>query len=194
MTTKTEIRRRMRRRRRALSGDERARAAWALAGALGQLNAFRAARRIAVFAASDGEIDLGCAMRRYPVKSYFLPVVPPRGRRRMLFARIEDDTTFKTNRYGILEPDVPVASLATAHALDLVLAPLVAFDRRGGRLGMGGGYYDATFEFLASRKCWREPELVGVAFSFQEVPRIEREPWDIPLAAIVTDAGAITIS
>lgn len=194
MTSKQDIRRRMRRRRRALSAAERSRAAVRVAAVLDGLGAFRAAGRVAVFAASDGEIDLRLATRRFRAKRYYLPVVPPAGRRRMRFAPLTAGMSFKKNRYGILEPDVPAARLATARELDLVLAPLVAFDRRGGRLGMGGGYYDATFEFLASRTRWHRPRLVGVAFAFQEVPAIERDPWDIPLSAVVTDAGAIQIS
>lgn len=181
----------MRRRRRALSRDERTHASRALAGVLEGLHEFRAARRVAVFAANDGEIDLAPTTGCHPTKSYFLPVVPPPGRRRMLFARVGRDTSFTRNRYGILEPQVPVASLMTARELDLVLAPLVAFDRHGGRVGMGGGYYDATFEFLATRSRWCEPKLVGVAFAFQEVAHIEREPWDIPLSAIATELGVV---
>ena len=133
-------------------------------------------------------------MADYPGKKYSLPVIPPPGRRRMRFARLGPDTSFTKNRYGILEPDVPAGSLATALELDVVLVPLVAFDRRGGRLGMGGGYYDATFAFLASRTCWHEPKLVGVAFSFQEVPHIDSDPWDIPLSAVVTERGAVSIT
>lgn len=194
MTSKHDIRRRMRRRRRALPTEERIRASTAVAGVLGHFNVFRAARRIAIFAANDGEIDLTTAVRRYASKRYYLPVVPSPGRLRMCFADLRPGTSFKRNRYGILEPDVDAAFLATAHELDLVLAPLVAFDLRGGRLGMGGGYYDATFEFLASRKHWHQPKLVGVAFSFQEVEHIEREPWDIPLTAVVTERGATIFS
>lgn len=194
MTSKNDIRRRMRRLRRALSPGDRVRASAAVAGVLGCFNAFRAARRVAIFAANDGEIDLSAAVRRYTSKRYFLPVVPPAGRRRMQFAPIGPGTSFKRNRYGILEPEVGARSLVSARQLDLVLAPLVAFDRRGGRLGMGGGYYDVTFEFLASRNHWHRPRLVGVAFSFQEVEHIEREPWDIPLSAVVTERGTIIIS
>jgi 5-formyltetrahydrofolate cyclo-ligase len=156
-------------------------------------NVFRAARRVAIFSASDGEIDLEPAVRYHRDKKYYLPIVPPVGRRHMRFARVRENTSFRKNRYGILEPDVPTASLVTARALDLVLAPLVAFDRDGGRLGMGGGYYDATFSFLAARTRWRQPFVVGVAFSFQEVPRIERDDWDIPLAAVVTENGLIRV-
>jgi len=194
MSSKSQIRRRVRRQRRALSYDERARAAVRVASALGALHVFVAARRVAVFAANDGEIDLRATMERYRAKKYYLPVVPPPGRRRMRFARIEPGVSFRRNRYGILEPDVPAERLATALELDLVLAPLVAFDRRGGRLGMGGGYYDATFSFLASRSCWQRPRLVGVAFSFQEVPHIDRDPWDIPLSSVVTERGPVAIT
>lgn len=164
-----------------------------VAAVLGRFNVFAAARRIAIFAANDGEIDLEPAMRYHLGREYYLPVIPPVGRRRMRFARVGQDTSFRRNRYGILEPDVPARSLVTALELDLVLAPLVAFDRGGGRLGMGGGYYDATFAFLASRSCWHEPKMVGVAFSFQEVPNIDRDPWDIPLCAVVTERGVISI-
>lgn len=193
MTSKQEIRRRIRRRRRTLPADERTRANRRVAAVLGRMSVFRAARRIAIFAANDGEIDLRRAADCHPAKEYFLPVVPPPGRRRMQFARFGPGTSFKPNRYGILEPDAGPGSLVSARNLDLVLAPLVAFDRRGGRLGMGGGYYDATFDFLAFRTRWRAPKIVGVAFSFQEVPLIERDPWDIPLSGVVTDRGTISI-
>lgn len=194
MTSKQDIRRRMRRKRRAVSREDRARATRRLAAALGRLRLFMAARHVAVFLPNDGEIDLERATRRYGSKHYYLPVVPAPGRRRMRFARLDAGTSFRENRYGILEPQVPAASLVTARQLDLVLAPLVAFDRSGGRLGMGGGYYDATFEFLSSRARWQRPRLVGVAYSFQEAADIDRDPWDIPLSAVVTEQGAIHFS
>lgn len=194
MSSKKEIRRRVRRQRRALSADDRKRAAAGVSAVLGRLNVFTAARRVAVFAANDGEIDLWPAMRYHAGKEYYLPIVPPPGRKRMRFAKLAADTSFRKNRYGILEPETPAGSQATALELDLVLAPLVAFDRRGGRLGMGGGYYDATFAFLASRRRWHEPKLVGVAYSFQEVPHIDRDPWDVPLSAVATERGAFWVS
>lgn len=193
MPAKPEIRRQIRRRRRALSKAERQSASVRITAILGRLHLFSAARRIAVFAANDGEIDPGPAMRYHAGKQYYLPVIRPDGRRRMRFARVGPETTFRNNRYGIPEPDVPARQLVTALELDLVLAPLVAFDRDGGRLGMGGGYYDETFAFLASRENWHRPKLVGVAFSFQEVPHIVRDPWDIPLSAVITERGVVAV-
>lgn len=194
MTGKKDIRRQIRRQRRALPARDRAVAAARITAFLYRSNVFRAARRVAIFAASDGEIDLSRAVRHYGSKDYYLPVVPSAGGRQMRFAGVGAGTSFRKNRYGILEPDLPAASLVTARELDLVLAPLVAFDRLGGRLGMGGGYYDATFSFLASRARWQQPKLMGVAFSFQEVPHIERDDWDIPLSAVVTENGLIQVS
>ncbi|MBS1269709.1 MAG: 5-formyltetrahydrofolate cyclo-ligase [Gammaproteobacteria bacterium] len=184
----------MRRQRRALTSEERSRAADRLTVSLGKLNVFSAARRVAIFAAIDGEIDLSVAVQHYKNKNYFLPVLPTPGKRRMQFAEVRPRASFKRNRYGILEPDVPAAFLVSAKELDSILAPLVAFDRRGGRIGMGGGFYDATLDFLATRSCWHHPKLVGVAFSFQEVPHIDREPWDIPLSCVVTEGDTIRIS
>jgi 5-formyltetrahydrofolate cyclo-ligase len=69
-----------------------------------------------------------------------------------------------------------------ATCLDVLVMPLVAFDRRGTRLGMGGGYFDRALAGAASR-----PLRVGVGFDFQEVNEIPAEPWDVPLALIVTD-------
>ena len=67
---------------------------------------------------------------------------------------------------------------------DLILMPLLGFDKHGTRLGYGGGYYDRTLAHLPKR-----PRLVGFAFARQEVDHIPREPHDVPLDAIVTELG-----
>jgi len=62
--------------------------------------------------------------------------------------------------------------------------PLLGFDKRGTRLGYGGGYYDRTLGTLSKR-----PRLVGIAFAIQELPEIPREAHDVPLDMIVTEDG-----
>jgi 5-formyltetrahydrofolate cyclo-ligase len=70
----------------------------------------------------------------------------------------------------------------------VLIVPLLAFDRRGFRLGYGGGFYDRTLERLRQR----HPVLaVGFAFAAQEVPEVPTENTDQPLDAIVTDQGVI---
>ena len=72
---------------------------------------------------------------------------------------------------------------------DLILIPLVAFDRSGARLGYGRGFYDRAIAVLHAHG--RRPRLVGIAFSVQEVPRIPREPHDIRLDFIVTETETL---
>lgn len=71
---------------------------------------------------------------------------------------------------------------------DVVITPLVAFDRKGYRLGYGGGFYDRSFEELISVK----PVIaVGFAYAAQELPRVPTEPTDHKLNAMVTEAEVL---
>lgn len=89
-----------------------------------------------------------------------------------------------------VEPDLQGCSapLAQAQAVtpDLIFTPLVAFDRSGGRLGQGGGYYDRTLGALAGRS---RPAFIGLAFAGQETPRIPSELHDQKLDGILTERG-----
>jgi 5-formyltetrahydrofolate cyclo-ligase len=70
---------------------------------------------------------------------------------------------------------------------DLVIVPLLAFDRRGDRLGQGGGHYDRTLAALRGEPS--PPAFVGLAYSGQERGDLPREPHDQPLDGILTEAG-----
>ena len=93
------------------------------------------------------------------------------------------------NHLGILEPHG--TSSTSARWLDLVLTPLVGFDHRGMRLGMGGGFYDRTFAFRNIHSSWRRPRLIGVAYAFQQLPSIEPAAHDVRLDAVVTEKGVV---
>lgn len=83
--------------------------------------------------------------------------------------------------FGTLAP----SELAPQVEPDVILMPLLGFDKRGTRLGYGGGYYDRTLERLS-----RRPRLIGLAFAAQELEDIPREAHDVPLDTIVTEHGA----
>jgi 5-formyltetrahydrofolate cyclo-ligase len=68
-----------------------------------------------------------------------------------------------------------------------MLLPLVAFDKNGNRIGMGGGFYDHTLAYLNIRKVWRKPKLIGLAHELQKVKQLQSNPWDIPLDGVVTE-------
>lgn len=185
---KTDLRRIMRRRRRALSPAQQKQAARQLFRRVATSSLFRFSKRIAFSLANDGEIDpyllLREAQRRG--KRCYLPVLHPVGPARLQFREWEKGHPLHKNRFGIPEPRASKRS--APRALSLVLMPLVAFDAQGNRLGMGKGYYDRTFAFLG-RSVSRLPRLIGLAHECQRVEKLELEPWDLPLEAIVTDAA-----
>ena len=148
------------------------------------------ARRVGLYLPQGGEFDTrplleqALCMRR----ACYLPVLPRRGRV-MRFGRVVRHARMKKNRYGIPEPFD--AKPLRARQLDLLLMPLVGFDDRGYRLGMGGGYYDATLAFMRHRRLWRKPRLVGVAYTCQRVEALPHDPWDMPLDAVLTERGLL---
>lgn len=82
--------------------------------------------------------------------------------------------------FGTLAPD----ELAPHAEPDVILMPLLGFDKQGTRLGYGGGYYDRTLMGLNKR-----PKLIGFAFAVQQFEYIPREAHDVPLDAVVTEKG-----
>ena len=103
----------------------------------------------------------------------------------MRFAELEPGAALSANFFGIMEPNL--GAKIDPRELDLVLTPLVAFDDRGVRLGVGRGYYDRTFKFLRHRSHWRRPKLLGVAYELQRVGPLTPSSWDVPLWGVVTE-------
>ena len=91
------------------------------------------------------------------------------------------------NRFAIPEPVPRRRPPHHARQLDLLLVPLVAFDARGNRLGMGGGYYDRTLAYLGHRTHWRRPRVVGLAHALQRVDALPKNAWDIPVDGVITE-------
>jgi 5-formyltetrahydrofolate cyclo-ligase len=108
-----------------------------------------------------------------------LPAVTERGRP-LVFRAWSPGEDLQPGWYGIPCP----AGSAPECRPDVVLVPLLAFDRRGHRLGHGAGFYDRTLEELRRHG----PALaVGIGFAVQELAHLPAEPHDQPLDWIVTD-------
>ena len=181
-----QLRSELRAKRRAVPVERRVAADRAIQARIRELPEFRSAQHIAVFLAFDGEPTLAplidTARRRG--KRLYAPVL--RGMT-MTFRELKAAGRLDTNFFGILEPEL--GCRIDARQLDLVLTPLVAFDDRGIRIGVGRGYYDRCFRFLRHRTRWRKPKLFGVAYELQRVPALAANAWDVPLAGAVTEAG-----
>ncbi|MGI3743976.1 MAG: 5-formyltetrahydrofolate cyclo-ligase [Janthinobacterium lividum] len=187
--SRPQLRRLLRHNRRALSPAEQRQAAKGLYRQLAQNPLFRRARHVSLYLPMDGEIDprllLRAAQKRG--KTTYLPVLSAWPRTKMVFQRVRPGEKFKPNRFRIPEPRINARRQRKIWTLDLVLMPLVGFDPEGGRLGMGGGFYDRSLAYLARRKAWRKPVLLGLAHECQKVAKLAVASWDVPLAGTVTD-------
>lgn len=199
MTAPAEIRSEMRARRRALAESARATLSAQLTRNVVRTPLFLCSQRIACYLPNDGEIDTHHIIRRIwsMKKKCFLPVLSTLHHNRLWFAPYrkmgrkmgQKMGKLMKNSFGIDEPIVPPGQILPAKYLDLVLVPLVAFDDSGGRLGMGGGFYDRTFAFRAQRRFWHKPRLIGIAYEFQRVGALPRRAWDVPLDGIITESA-----
>ncbi|WP_163830968.1 5-formyltetrahydrofolate cyclo-ligase [Spartinivicinus ruber] len=184
------LRNQLRRARRALTYQQQRLAGQRLLKILLRRQEFLKAKHIAVYLANDGEINPRQIIEAAwsMGKTCYLPVLHPIYHNRLWFLRYQPTTKLAPNRFNILEPTVSNGQVKSAWAMDLVLLPLVGFDQQGGRLGMGGGFYDRTFEFILKSPRKPRPKLVGLAHECQRVNKLPIASWDIPLAGIASDA------
>jgi len=140
------------------------------------------AKNIALYLAFDGEISTKPLINQLwqQGKHVYLPVLHPFVHGHLLFLRYLPDTPMKANKFGILEPYLNVKSVLPIEQLDIIFTPLVAFDKLGNRLGMGGGFYDRTLQNSQHRFI-----TVGLAHQCQQVEALPIESWDIPLEHIL---------
>jgi 5-formyltetrahydrofolate cyclo-ligase len=189
MDARQQLRKRLREQRRSLPAHERKRCSQQLAKNFARTKLFRNSKHIAFYLANDGELDLLPLMQiAWRMKKHcYLPILSPAFQQHMLyFAHYRKGDPLSLNQFAIAEPRVSPRHWRAGRRLNLVLTPLVAFDARGNRLGMGGGYYDRTFSYLRNHHRWRRPRLAGIAYDFQQIDHLESASWDVPLSVIAT--------
>ena len=118
-------------------------------------------------------------------KSVIVPRCMP-GAHNLSGIRIHSLDELKLSKFGVMEPDYDPAKEVNPDRLDMVIVPLLAFDRNGGRIGFGAGYYDSL---LSRCNCLS----VGFAYAFQEVEYIPIEKHDRKLTIIITEKEIIRI-
>jgi 5-formyltetrahydrofolate cyclo-ligase len=185
---KQALREIIRSKRRHLSKEEQEMKAKALISVLATVPEYTISQKIAAYWPIECEISpiplLGHAMKKG--KHCYLPILHPLNQKQLWFVEYKAEDPLTPNRFGIPEPSLNGKKLISARNLEVVFVPLVAFDAKGKRLGMGQGYYDATFAFLKNRP-FKKPLLIGLAYEFQEVSDLPIEAWDIPLYGIATE-------
>lgn len=191
-SARRELRASLRKRRRSVSPEERLAAARQVASHVDHAFPLRAGRRVALYSPLDDELDTTplLSLARERGCEIFLPRIDDYRATRMSFRR--ETATLTRNRFGISEPDA--GQSLGSRWFDIVFVPLVAFDTRGMRLGMGAGFYDRALAWRRARTAWRGPRLIGLAYAFQQLPSIAAAAHDVRLDAVVTQQGVIRCS
>jgi 5-formyltetrahydrofolate cyclo-ligase len=186
--TKTGLRRQLRAARASVTAETRRKAATLIVRLALRAGWLRQGRRIGFYMPAKGELDITELLTRAMAMrvNCFLPVVPQARQRTLGFTRMTGRADWTHNRYGIPEHAVWRPKIR-ARRLDILFLPLLGFDQQGYRMGMGGGYYDASLAFLRHRKCWQRPYLIGIAFEAQRLTALPVDPWDVPLDAVLTE-------
>jgi len=189
---KEALRRRLIAERNKISPELQQQKAEALLNHLLTLPQFTTSQHIAGYWPMKGEISPLPILENALLaqKKWYLPIIEPSEGKLLLFVEYRKDDRLTINRFGVLEPSLKQETFFPAAKLDLVLTPLVAFDRFGQRLGMGKGYYDYTFAFLknSANPTLKKPYLLGLAYDNQETETIPTDAWDIPLNGILTES------
>jgi 5-formyltetrahydrofolate cyclo-ligase len=153
---------------------------------------FKYHKKIGCYISTQSEISLNPWIASATRQHVYLPKLYETIQPQLRFAPLNQSTIWMRNRFDILEPDAAWGDTVSAQRLDIVLLPLVAFDRHGSRMGMGGGYYDRSLAFRNHRQHWKKPLLIGVAYSCQESSQLPVNPWDIDMDLIITEKEIIT--
>jgi 5-formyltetrahydrofolate cyclo-ligase len=183
-TDKAILRREAITRRDALPAAERARAA-AIIAARGLPMAVAAGAILSGFAPMKSEINPLPLLRKLADVGarLALPVVAGKGKPLIMRAWAFGEP-LAAGVWGIREPKPEAAEVLP----DILLVPLLAFERRGHRIGYGAGYYDMTIAALRAQK---KITAIGIAFALQEVPAVPNTPRDARLDYVLTEREVI---
>ncbi len=146
-------------------------------------------RRVALYAATRGEVATDRIRHRCLAGGVhlFYPRVMEDGE--LSFFRHRDGDGWEVGPFGIREPKAAPGDGGVRGGFDLVVVPGLAFDPGGRRLGQGYGYYDRFLAALGGTAL-----TVGLAFSWQLVPEVPVDAWDVPVDAVVTEDGILRVS
>lgn len=150
---------------------------------------YRRAQTLAIYLANDSEIDPNPLLQAAYAEGKRL-LLPRLRQKKLEFVPYRpSESSMRRNRFNIPEP---VGKAVPLKNIDAICMPLVGFDRQGGRLGMGGGFYDRTFskgmaKSAADSKRRGGPHLIGLAYACQEVTQLPHEAWDVRMMGVVTE-------
>jgi 5-formyltetrahydrofolate cyclo-ligase len=139
---------------------------------------FKKAKRVMFYISFDGEVNTKEMIKEAVRLGKIVAVPVCQKNRRIKPARLDKRVKLKKGPYGIGEP--VIKRFLDLEALDLVIVPGVAFDRKGNRLGRGKGYYDSFLKKLPNKAA-----SIGLAFAFQILPCIPATRRDVSVDRVI---------
>ena len=194
MIKQSEIRSHIQQQRAELSKEQQAVRSENICRRIVESDVLKKALHIAIYLPVRGEADPTYLQNFEEMlgKNFYLPILSKTNKNHLEFALYNKSTVMKLNRFNIPEPDIESTKiLANAKQLDAVIMPMVAIDDLGNRIGMGGGFYDRTFEFRKTQPC--KPDLIAFAYNFQLIEKQSPQPWDVPVDSIALEHKLINL-
>jgi 5-formyltetrahydrofolate cyclo-ligase len=179
---KQQLRRQCRQIRKALGEETRQQASQSICAWIETWPVFQDSSVILAYMPIPGEADLTPLLERQPQKRWVLPRIIPEEDHRMVFHPYAPSRLIR-HPFGMAEP-APDLPLMPPDQVQLALVPGLAFDRLGGRLGYGGGYFDRFLRGFAGAS-------LGITFQALLLDPLPRGEFDVPVAWIVTEAGLL---
>lgn len=164
--------------RKSLGAEMRAKASLAICDNLEGWRVFQQSQTVLAYMPIKSEVDLTLLMKRLPQKKWILPRIIPEEDHRMVFHAYDPDRLIR-HPFGMAEP-APDLPIIHPREIELTLAPGLAFDRRGFRLGYGGGYFDRFLENFQGISA-------GIIFHALLLDAVPHAAHDIPMQSIVTE-------
>lgn len=152
---------------------------------------FQKADRILIYLSKDGEVGTDNLLgRAFELgKQVCVPVVDREGEELRVSELPGPDSGFRLGAFGVREPAEEDLNFVSLDQIDLVVVPGLAFDRRGGRIGYGKGYYDRLLSRLGS-----QVPRIALAFDFQVLDAVPQDGNDVRVDAIITEKSTMNCS
>lgn len=173
---KTTLRNKMIQKRLDLSSEEHTAKSNLIISKLKRHLDFINAKTVGIYVSFKNEVDT-IALIQEIIKIKKI-AVPKTNHHEMSFYQIDSLEELKLGTYGILEPHNN--RLINKNKIDLLIVPIVAYDKKNNRLGYGGGFYDRYLKDYHG-------SVIGLAFSFQQVKSLPVESYDLPIKIIIDE-------
>lgn len=169
--------------RRQINEKESAQAGLSILKTIMKMDVFKRTVNIASYISLSGELCTKDMNEYFMTRHHLcLPYMVTGQKGKMEFYSFKKGDDLVENRFHILEPKNLPENFISEDEIDVIIVPLVAFDNKGNRMGMGGGYYDRML-----KKVRKDCLIIGVAYEFQLVDELIVEEWDMPMDIVITE-------